>query len=129
MNEPGSLCWNELTTRHVDEALAFYGAVFGWTPNKLDMGGTDYYELKRVDGAAIGGLMPMIGDMWPPELPDHWMVYFAVDDTDAAAARAEQLGGAVSVPPRPQRPAGRGVLDHQGGRTGLTPGRSPPGSR
>ena len=27
---PGSLAWNELTTRDVDGSAAFYGAVFGW---------------------------------------------------------------------------------------------------
>lgn len=42
VNEPGTLCGNELTTR------------------------------------AVGGLMPMEGDIWPPDLPNHWMVYFAV---------------------------------------------------
>src|SRR4051812_44061900 len=30
VNEPGSLCWNELATRDIDQAKAFYGAAFGW---------------------------------------------------------------------------------------------------
>jgi len=40
----------------------------------------------------------MEGDDWG-DLPSHWMVYFAVDDTDATAARVTELGGVVSVPP------------------------------
>ena len=44
--EPGSLCWHELTTRAVDESLAFYKSVVGLDGHKLDMGGgVDYYEL------------------------------------------------------------------------------------
>lgn len=38
-------------------------------------------------------------DEWPDDLRSHWMTYFAVEDTDATAAMAEELGGAVPVPP------------------------------
>ncbi|WP_157631337.1 VOC family protein [Catelliglobosispora koreensis] len=38
--------------------------------------------------------------MWPAGFPNHWMVYFAVDDPDAKAKLAEDLGGAASVPPQ-----------------------------
>jgi hypothetical protein len=34
-----------------------------------------------------------------PETPAHWSVTFAVDDADATAARATELGGDVIVPP------------------------------
>ena len=30
VNEPGALSWNELNTRDLEGAKAFYGAVFGW---------------------------------------------------------------------------------------------------
>jgi hypothetical protein len=43
--------------------------------------------------------MPMVGDMWPADLPSHWMTNFAVDDADASAAKVTELGGNVSVPP------------------------------
>ena len=61
-------------------------------------------------------------DSWPAEIPPHWLVYFAVADTDASASRVTDLGGQLSVPPtrhpsRPlrgvQRPERRGVLHHQ----------------
>ena len=77
--------------------------------------GMDYYEF-RVDGRGVGGLMPMIGDMWPDDLPNHWMVYFAVDDTDAIAARCVELGGQAPVPPTDIPPGRFAVLtDPQGG--------------
>jgi len=104
VNEPGSLCWNELTTRDADAAIDFYGSVFGWhaiantypTPDG-DMSYTGW----RLDpeGESVGGMMVMEGEEWPTDIPSHWMVYFAVDDTDTTAARCEELGGTVSVPP------------------------------
>lgn len=113
VNEPGTLCWNELTTRAVDESTAFYAKVAGMTDSPVDWDGTQYHML-QIDGSTVAGLMPMVGDEWG-EIPNHWMVYFAVADTDAAAARATDLGGAVSVPPT-DIPAGRFsvITDPQG---------------
>jgi hypothetical protein len=34
-----------------------------------------------------------------PDTPAHWSVTFAVEDADAAAAKATELGGEVIVPP------------------------------
>ena len=76
----------------------FYGDVLGWTAEPLEGGEVEYYQWQR-GGTTVAGMMPMVGDMWPADLPNHWMVYFAVDDTDASAARCAELGGVVSVPP------------------------------
>ena len=50
------------------------------------------------------------------ELPSHWMTYFSVDDCDARAHKANQLGGKVCVPPTDIPPVGRFsvVTDPQG---------------
>lgn len=105
VNEPGTLTWNELTTRNPAEAKAFYGAVFGWEPDDHPMGDFDYTEWK-LDGKVVGGMIPMVGPMWPAELPNHWMVYFGSSDTDATCARATELGGSVQVAPF-DTPAGK----------------------
>lgn len=99
VNEPGALCWNELTTRDADTAKSFYSQVFDWTWQGMDLGGGTEYWMFQVAGRASGGLMPMVGDEWPADLPSHWMTYFAVDDADASAARVTELGGIVMVPP------------------------------
>jgi predicted enzyme related to lactoylglutathione lyase len=112
VNEPGALSWNELTTRDKDGAKAFYPAVFGWKAQ--DHG--EYLEWE-LDGRVIAGLMPMVGDMWPPEVPNHWMVYFAVANTDASAARAAELGGTVSVPPTDIPPGRFAVINDPTGGT------------
>ena len=51
----------------------------------------------------------------PAEVPAHWAVYFASDDTDAAVAKATDLGGQLLMPPM-DTPFGRvaGVSDPQG---------------
>jgi predicted enzyme related to lactoylglutathione lyase len=116
VNEPGAVCWNELTTRDVESSLAFYEAVVGLTPNQVEMGGSDYIELQTAGGRTVAGLMPMVGETWPEDLPNHWMVYFAVEDTDAAAARCLELGGQAPVPPTDIPPGRFAVLnDPQGG--------------
>jgi uncharacterized protein len=104
VNEPGSLCWNELATRDVEEAKAFYRAVFGWEGETNAYGETSYTEWK-LGGRTIGGMIAM-NEQWPAEVPAHWMVYFAVEDADAAASRVEELGGKVAVAPS-DTPAGR----------------------
>lgn len=116
VNEPGTLVWNELTTREVASSLAFLKAVVGLEPVKSDTPDMEYYELRNRSGRTVGGLMPMIGDGWPPELPNHWMVYFAVTDTDATCARCIELGGQVPVPAMDIPPGRFAVLtDPQGG--------------
>jgi predicted enzyme related to lactoylglutathione lyase len=97
VNEPGTLAWNELATRDIDGAKAFYTAVFGWTVDDRAFGGNSY-TIWQNDGEGIGGGMAM-GDQFPPEVPPHWAVYFAADDVDAKAEKAKELGGTVTVPP------------------------------
>ena len=45
-----------------------------------------------------GGIMAMDGEQFDG-VPNHWMVYFAVDDCAAAAAKVAETGGTVCVPP------------------------------
>jgi uncharacterized protein len=97
VNEPGSLTWNELHTRDVDGAKAFYSAVFGWRPEDQDMGGTTYTVLNLGD-SQIGGMMTMQPDV-PDEVGAFWLTYFAVADCDASVTKAQELGGSVSSPP------------------------------
>ena len=106
VNEPNTMCWNELTVRNADEVLPFYSAVFGWTVNKIE--GPMVYRELQLDGRSIGGCIEM-DDSWP-DMPTHWMVYFAVDDCDAAAERAKELGGTVHVGPTDIRPGRFSVL-------------------
>ena len=118
VNEPGSLNFNSLNTRDAAGAKSFYGSVFGWdtlAAGSAEMwtlpGYGDYLERDdpdlRTRVAEVGGpagfedvvasINPIADDQ--PDVPAHWSVTFAVDDADAIAARATELGGKVVVPP------------------------------
>jgi hypothetical protein len=119
VNEPGALNFNTLSTRDLHGACAFYGAVFGW--ELIDVGSTgsmwalpaygDFLE-RRTPGTrermAEMGAPPRFIEVVaaamsiPPEQAEtapHWSVTFGVEDADATAARAAELGGRVVVPP------------------------------
>ena len=114
-NEAGSFAWNELNTRDLPAARAFYSEVFGWQPNDMDMGGTEYTEWKLGD-RSVAGMMPM-PDVVPDEVPAHWLVYFGVDDTDATVSRAAELGATTVVPPTDIPPGRFAVLMDPDGAT------------
>jgi uncharacterized protein len=42
----------------------------------------------------------------PEDVPPHWLTWFAVEDTDTAAATVTSLGGRVIMPPS-DSPIGR----------------------
>lgn len=112
VNEPGSLTWNELATRESDAPAGFYSDVLGWETKKSEVP-MEYWEF-HAGGRSVAGMMRMT-EQWPPDVPPHWMVYFAVADCNATAEKAEELGGKVAVPPTDIPPGRFAVLsDPQG---------------
>jgi uncharacterized protein len=114
VNVPVSLSWNELATRDMAAAKTFYTKVFPWTAKSNPMpDGSEYVEW-QIDGKSIGGGMQM-GAQMPAQVPPHWLVYFAVANTDNTLKRAQELGAKVMMPAM-DIPQGRfGVLtDPQG---------------
>lgn len=95
VNESGALIWDELITDNPDSALPFLEAVVGISNASVEMGPGQTYTLLKVDGVDIGGCArpPM------PGVPNHWHVYFAVEDADATAAAAAAAGGGVVAQP------------------------------
>lgn len=90
-DEPGAMAWAEVCTREGEKAKDFYGKVLDCKTTKMD--GMDYWTLDK-NGAGTSGVMHM-GDKFPKEVPNHWAVYFAVNDTDAAAELIKKNGGHV----------------------------------
>jgi predicted enzyme related to lactoylglutathione lyase len=99
VNEPGALSWNELNARDLGAAKEFYGAIFGWTFEDQDMGAAGSYTTINLGGNPVGGILSMTERGVPAEVPPHWQLYFAVEDTDAMVERAKQGGGSVMVEP------------------------------
>lgn len=98
--ETGAPCWFELRTRDVDAASAFYANVFGntVTPQDTGAGGPDYATLD-INGESQAGIMGMNGFI-PDEVPPHWVIYFGVDDCEAAVQKVEELGGSIIASPQ-----------------------------
>jgi len=88
----GHVGWYELFTDNVDEAMAFYGAVFGRTKDHdFDMGEMGPYRIFAHNGKAVGGIMKRM-----PQIPVcHWGYYFNVDGIDDAITRVSTGGGKV----------------------------------
>ncbi len=112
-SRPHTVCWNELATRDAAAAGAFYGELFGWRGQEMPMEGTSYTMFMNGEAQAAG--MLQMTEEWG-DIPSHWMMYVAVEDCDAAAARVTELGGQVCVPPT-DIPVGRFAVvnDPQGG--------------
>jgi predicted enzyme related to lactoylglutathione lyase len=119
VNEPGSLNFNGLDVRDADGAKSFYRSVFGWETLSLG-GGAEMWRLpgygefleqgdpglgkRMAESGAPEGFEDVVATLNPiaadqPDVPAHWSVTFAVDDADATADRAAELGGQVVVAP------------------------------
>ena len=85
VNEPGSWCWSERETLHLDEIVSFYGEVFGWRAQSFQGSDTDLGFL--LGDEAIGSVSGR------EQGRETWAVYFQVDDCDAAVDRVLELGG------------------------------------
>jgi predicted enzyme related to lactoylglutathione lyase len=119
VNEHGTVNFDTLHTRDLERAAAFYGAVFGW--QVLPLGGAaamwrlpgygDHLEEGkpglREQQAAVGaptGFADVVASLAPIAAEEgavgaNWGVTFAVDDADATAARAVELGGTLLAAP------------------------------
>ncbi len=80
----------ELNTTDVARAKAFYGELFDWKLEDMQMP-EGAYTMIRVGEGTGGGLMkhPM------PGAPSTWLAYVLVDDLVAATAKAASLGANV----------------------------------
>ena len=97
-NYHGRFLWYELLTTDIEAAKAFYAKVVGWGTRDASMPGMAY-SLFIAPDAMIGGVMSLPPNVAGAEAMPRWIGYVGVDDVDAAADRATQLGGAIRTPP------------------------------
>ncbi|EFL32901.1 hydroxylase [Streptomyces viridochromogenes DSM 40736] len=84
-HEPGTFAWAELYARDAEAADAFYGDLF-------------QEALFGPDAEPDFGRAP-VSDVFPAEMPPHFLVHFAVEDVPAALEDVLRLGGRVQAGP------------------------------
>jgi len=96
----GSHCWLDLATSDLAAAKEFYTQVlsFGYLEVPMPGGAPGVYTMLAVGDGQQGGARELGPEEKQAKVPPHWMVYTAVDDVDATAAKAVELGGRVMVP-------------------------------
>ncbi|WP_426034497.1 VOC family protein [Cypionkella sp. TWP1-2-1b2] len=115
MSFHGLPCWYELASPDLDAVKGFYAGLLGWTWADSGMPGMTYL-LASCDGDMVAGLFAP-----DPGMPVAWTNYTAVDDADATAAKAKDLGATVVVPPTDIPGTGRFsvLIDPQGAVFGI----------
>jgi len=98
MSDHGRFIWYELMTPDVAAAKRFYAEVTGWTAQDMPMPGSTY-TIFSAAGEGVGGVMELTSEHKSHGIPPNWTAYVAVDDCDAAAAKAKALGGSVMREP------------------------------
>lgn len=109
----GAFSWAELATTDVEGAKKFYTALLGWTTVQAPVEGMSY-TLAKVGEERVAGIMS--NQCQGGEIKPQWRVYITVDDVDATAKKAEELGGKILMPPTDIPNVGRfsALMDPQG---------------
>jgi predicted enzyme related to lactoylglutathione lyase len=109
----GALCWADLSTPDVKRASDFYSGLFGWQVITDPKDPSGYLHIKNGEHF-IGGIPP--ASYRQPGVPPHWMAYFQVDDVDASASKAKEMGAKLYLPPMSMEGVGRFsvIADPQG---------------
>lgn len=90
MNAPGAMTWNDLVTSDPEQAVDFYGRLFGWTFE--EMPDAQGYRVIRNGERSNGGILPMDG-------PSNWMPYFGHEDVDRLVGEVETVyNGPMQLP-------------------------------
>lgn len=90
--------WNELATSRPDVCKSFYGRVFGWSSQEVDLGDFGTYSVWLHEGQGIGGMLHM-DDADGEQAISFWTSYIAVASVDATVDAVIQAGGTVKLPP------------------------------
>ena len=113
----GTFCWNELYTDSPEKSVAFYEAIGGFKDVPMEMGPMGTYHVLNSAEKGRAGIMksPMAG------IPQHWMPYVQVANTDETLEKAKKLGADVKVPATTAPNVGRFAvfLDPQGASIGI----------
>lgn len=111
-NAPGSLGWTELYTTDSAAAQRFYGTVFGWTGQDMELpgGGGSYTMVTPRDcppERMFGGIMAVPEMFASGENEPYWHPVLVSADCDATVSLVRDNGGTVSMGPEDAEDIGR----------------------
>ncbi|MGW7196871.1 VOC family protein [Streptomyces chryseus] len=115
-DQPGTLCWTELYTTDAAAAKQFYGGLFGWTTEDMEMpeGGGTYSMITPAGQPAErmhGGLLEVPSEALALNSGrPYWHPVFAVEDCDATVAKVTANGGSLLMGPDDAEDVGRMAL-------------------
>jgi predicted enzyme related to lactoylglutathione lyase len=104
---PGNFCWIELHTTDQPAAKIFYRSLFGWDIHDSPMGPNEVYTEFKLQGREAAAACTLRPDESSQGITPYWMIYMTVENTDAASAKAKQLGGKPFGPAFDVMEAGR----------------------
>jgi predicted enzyme related to lactoylglutathione lyase len=115
---PGLFSWVDLMAPETNQAKRFYGELFGWISfdNDADESGERKYTQFTLRDLPVAGMGEMADEMKQVGMPPVWNSYVTIDDADATAARVQEMGGSVAMPPMQIMTVGRMAIftDPQG---------------
>lgn len=92
---PGTFSWVDLATSDAAGAKVFYGGLLGWEFEDMPVPDSPPYSMATLGGRRVAALYPKRDE----SQPSAWLSYVTVEDADATAARAIELGAnAISEP-------------------------------
>ena len=94
----GQFSWVDLMSPDPQASTRFYSGLFGWSSDATqdDAGGA--YSMFDLGGISVAGMGTMPEEMKTAGAPPTWSSYVTVEDVDASAARAQELGGKLQMP-------------------------------
>jgi predicted enzyme related to lactoylglutathione lyase len=81
----------ELSSTDPAKAKTFYGQLFSWKLEDMEMGPGMTYTMVQPGEGTGGGIMKQM----MPGAPSAWLAYVLVDDVKAATAKAKSLGAQI----------------------------------
>jgi uncharacterized protein len=104
---PGTFCWVDLATTDQEAAKAFYARLLGWSYDDRPVGVGVVYSMARLRGRDVAAISPQPERLRQAGAPPSWMGYVSVQDADATADRARELGATLLAEPFDVFDAGR----------------------
>ena len=107
-HQPGMFSWADMPVLDIEKAQAFYTRLLGVDASSTPVGPGMAYVVLNKAGKSCCALYPVTEEqMQQRGGRSWWLSYFTVEDADATAARAKELGGAVFAGPFDVFDAGR----------------------